>query len=92
MLSAKANEPNKPLKVSRMQWASAVSECGMTVGTQMALAICLWDFKPGNQEHIDTPIKCSKKCKIISHLFLGSATDLQWYTGTDSLCPGIKKI
>lgn len=35
-----------------MQWASVVSECGMTLRTQLALAICLWELKPGKQEHI----------------------------------------
>lgn len=43
-----------------MQRTSVVSECGMTVGTQMALAICLWDLQPGSQEHVDTPIKYFK--------------------------------
>jgi len=58
---AKAGEPNKPVKMSRMQQASVVNEHGMTMWTQLALAICLWELEPGNQEHIDMPIKCTKK-------------------------------
>lgn len=54
LLSAKANEPNKPLKVSRVQWASILSECGMTVGIQMALAFFGRAFKVFGTLNLET--------------------------------------